>query len=105
MAIRKADRQTLQAIATIALNPSKDHKRKVTLVVVTPALLGQWQLEIFEKSKLHAFLYHGVDRERNARQMISVADVILTTYTVLAREAPKGQIVSILGWRSYDVQS
>jgi len=42
MAIRKADRQTLQAIATIALNPSKDHKRKVTLVVVTLALLGQW---------------------------------------------------------------
>jgi len=29
--------------------------------------------------------------------MISVADVIVTTHTVLAREAPKGQIVSVWG--------
>lgn len=86
--------QTLQAIATMALNPSKDRKRKATLIIVTPALLGQWQAEIFAKSSLRAFVYHGADRERNIREMINMADAIITTYTTLAHEAPKEALVS-----------
>lgn len=93
----RTDQQTVQAIATVVLNPSEDPERRVTLVVVTQGLLKQWQDEIVNKSSLCPFVYHGAGREHNARAMLSKADIILTTYAVLAREVSKEPRVSTAG--------
>ncbi|KAH8753050.1 SNF2 family N-terminal domain-containing protein, partial [Diaporthe sp. PMI_573] len=84
--------KTLSMIALIAqdtiAHPEPRRVRKTTLVVVPPSLLSNWETELRERTlpgRLSWFLYHGPSRITRSYSF-SDFDVVLTTYSTLARE-------------------
>ncbi|WVQ71425.1 hypothetical protein IAR50_000962 [Cryptococcus sp. DSM 104548] len=82
--------KTVQSIATIVGNPSKDPKQKTTLIVAPLALLGQWKVEIESKTTpglLKVCIHHGPKRTASIANLKQY-DVVLTTYGMLVSEGP-----------------
>ncbi|WVQ98513.1 hypothetical protein IAU59_005639 [Kwoniella sp. CBS 9459] len=80
--------KTVQSIALLASNPSKDPKIKATLIIAPLALLTQWKSEIESKctpNLLRVLIYHGQKRPKSAN-ILKQYDVILTTYGTLTSE-------------------
>lgn len=62
---------------------------KATLVVCPPSVMGQWEDEIKKKTRgLKVLLYHGPSRPKSA-PIISVYDIVLTSYNTLGSDIPK----------------
>lgn len=63
-----------------------------TLVVCPASVLKQWANElsakVTESSKLSVLVYHGGSRTRDPTELTKF-DVVVTTYTIVAREVPK----------------
>ncbi len=89
--------KTLSILALILKNQPKPTKRDEsppwrTLIVCPLSLVSQWKEEI--ESRIHddyipsIHVYHGPKREKNWRQL-ELYDIVLTTYTTLAKEYPK----------------
>lgn len=86
--------KTIQALALLVSRPSKDPRRKTTLIVAPVALLKQWDREIATKIKkthqLSSFVLHGTGR--NAKWSdLREHDVVLTTFGTLASELKKSE--------------
>lgn len=82
--------KTVQAMALILANPSRDPKHKTTLIVAPLALLRQWEQEILTKInrryKLKTLVFHGqVAREMTVSEVLQ-HDVVLCTYAKLQTE-------------------
>uniref|UniRef100_A0A1B6EVV9 Transcription termination factor 2 n=1 Tax=Cuerna arida TaxID=1464854 RepID=A0A1B6EVV9_9HEMI len=75
---------------------SKNRKTMIegkTLVVCPASLLGQWDGEIRSKLRrgmLDVEVHHGPNREKKARRL-AAPDVVVTTYTIIARDAENAQ--------------
>jgi SNF2-related domain/SNF2 Helicase protein len=87
--------KTAQLIATVLSDPIDGP----TLVVCPVSVLGNWQreLERFAPS-LRVKVHHGPDRLRTAEQIIAAradADVVLTTYSLVARDLV---LLQAVGW-------
>ena len=84
--------KTIQALALMVSRPSKDPRRKSTLIVAPVALLRQWKRELETKLKsshrLRVVLLHGSSRNEKWSSLRE-HDVVLTTYGTLASEYNK----------------
>ena len=84
--------KTIQALALIVSRPSKDPRRKSTLIVTPVALLRQWKRELETKlrssHRLRVVLLHGSSRNEKWSSLRE-HDVVLTTYGTLASEYNK----------------
>ncbi|XP_077393701.1 transcription termination factor 2 isoform X2 [Festucalex cinctus] len=63
---------------------------KGTLVICPASLVHHWKKEIerhVKTGRLSVYLYHGPDRNKNAR-VLAEHDVVVTTYSLVSREAP-----------------
>ncbi|XP_057709252.1 transcription termination factor 2 isoform X2 [Corythoichthys intestinalis] len=63
---------------------------KGTLVICPASLVHHWKKEIerhVKAARLSVYLYHGPDRNKNAR-VLAQHDVVVTTYSLVSREAP-----------------
>ncbi|XP_077436808.1 transcription termination factor 2 isoform X2 [Vanacampus margaritifer] len=63
---------------------------KGTLVICPASLVHHWKKEIerhVKAGRLSVYLYHGPDRNKNAR-VLAEHDVVVTTYSLVSREAP-----------------
>ncbi|XP_051938309.1 transcription termination factor 2 [Hippocampus zosterae] len=63
---------------------------KGTLVICPASLVHHWKKEIerhVKAGRLSVYLYHGSDRNKNAR-VLAQHDVVVTTYALVSREAP-----------------
>ncbi|XP_019736465.1 transcription termination factor 2 isoform X2 [Hippocampus comes] len=63
---------------------------KGTLVICPASLVHHWKKEIerhVKAGRLSVYLYHGPDRNKNAR-VLAQHDVVVTTYALVSREAP-----------------
>ncbi|KAL1772449.1 transcription termination factor 2 [Sigmodon hispidus] len=61
-----------------------------TLIVCPASLIHHWKKEIekgVNSSRLRIYLYHGPNRSRQAK-VLSTYDVVITTYSLLAKEIP-----------------
>lgn len=88
--------KTIQALALILSRPSKDPRRKTTLIVAPVALLKQWEREIATKVKashrLRTYMLYG--SHRNAKwSNLREHDVVLTSFGTLSSELKKKE-----GW-------
>uniref|UniRef100_A0A3Q2Z7C8 Transcription termination factor 2 n=1 Tax=Hippocampus comes TaxID=109280 RepID=A0A3Q2Z7C8_HIPCM len=97
--------KTLTMIALILAQKSKEKKQeegwlsktdcrprpsKGTLVICPASLVHHWKKEIerhVKAGRLSVYLYHGPDRNKNAR-VLAQHDVVVTTYALVSREAP-----------------
>ncbi|KJE88535.1 hypothetical protein CAOG_009287 [Capsaspora owczarzaki ATCC 30864] len=90
--------KTLQCISTMLINRPPPLKANPnvrqpmrTLVVAPMALVRQWEAEILGKVdsglELKVYVYHGAHRNRDPYFLAS-QDVVLTTYALVANEAP-----------------
>jgi SNF2 family DNA or RNA helicase len=74
-------------------NQSEGGARAGTLVVCPVIALTQWKTEIekfTEAGQLTVIIYHGPNRtSKNAREMLRMYDVVLTTYQVLQADFRK----------------
>ncbi len=78
--------KTAQLIATLLADPIE----QPTLVVCPVSVLGNWQRELERFAPgLRVKIHHGPDRLRTEEQIVSAradADVVLTTYSLVARD-------------------
>jgi DNA repair protein RAD5 len=78
---------------------SKSYRRQLvgncsTLVVCPVSLLAQWRDETSKHTHLSCIMYHGADREQNARYLTNY-DVVVTSYGTLKSEFRKQQSQNI----------
>jgi hypothetical protein len=79
--------KTLQTITHLALEHTKKPLTAPSLVVCPTSLVGNWQRELERFApQLRVSVYHGKQRER-AREWLDTADVIITSYPILLRDA------------------
>jgi non-specific serine/threonine protein kinase len=87
--------KTAQLIATVLTDPAGGP----TLVVCPVSVLGNWHREVTRFApSLEAYVHHGPGRERDPELFAAAAghrDVVLTTYSLLARDA---DAFGALGW-------
>ena len=85
--------KTAQLIATLL----SDHIDEPTLVVCPVSVLGNWQRELDRFAPtLRVKVHHGPDRLRTEEQITAAradADVVLTTYSLVARDLALLQVV------------
>lgn len=76
----------------MAANPPPDGGKWRSLIVCPVSLVGQWKAEIEtrvqEEVRPSVYIYHGAKRIRDP-DALAEFDVIITTYTTLAKEYPK----------------
>lgn len=77
--------QTIEALALIIANPSKNPDIIATLVVAPLPLISQWQSEIGKHTSLRSMVYHGNLRFITA-ETLKHFDVVLTTYDIVSSE-------------------
>ncbi|KAK1169899.1 transcription termination factor 2 [Acipenser oxyrinchus oxyrinchus] len=61
-----------------------------TLIICPASLIHHWKKEIerhVKGSKLSVYVYHGANRERNAK-VLAEYDVVITTYSLVSKEIP-----------------
>ncbi|XP_020858418.1 transcription termination factor 2 [Phascolarctos cinereus] len=61
-----------------------------TLIICPASLIHHWKKEIEKRvsgNRLRIYLYHGSHREQHAKAL-SIYDVVITTYSLLAKEIP-----------------
>ncbi|XP_005076574.1 transcription termination factor 2 [Mesocricetus auratus] len=61
-----------------------------TLIVCPASLIHHWKNEVEKRvnsNKLRIYLYHGPNRNRQAK-VLSTYDIVITTYSLLAKEIP-----------------
>lgn len=61
-----------------------------TLIVCPASLIHHWKNEVekhVNSNKLRVYLYHGPNRQLNAK-VLSMYDIVVTTYSLLAKEIP-----------------
>ncbi|KAL1873175.1 hypothetical protein Daus18300_003994 [Diaporthe australafricana] len=82
--------KTVQALSLIIAHPSRDPKRKTTLIVAPLALLRQWEKEISTKVKpqykLKTVVFHGPECKYQTASQLLEYDVVLCTYAKLQTE-------------------
>ncbi|MBZ3878251.1 Transcription termination factor 2 [Sciurus carolinensis] len=69
---------------------SSDFTSHGTLIVCPASLIHHWKNEVEKRvnsNKLRVYLYHGPHRNLNAKAL-SMYDVVITTYSLLAKEIP-----------------
>lgn len=89
--------KTVMMIAAMLANPPGPNDSKCTLIVCTPALLGQWLDEIKKHVKEqvfpHIIRYQAANSEvtfgRNCESAIANANIILTTYQEVVKSYPR----------------
>ncbi|GAA0163227.1 hypothetical protein LIER_19142 [Lithospermum erythrorhizon] len=68
-----------------------------TLVVCPASILQQWHQELYDKvaeeARLTVLIYHGSTRTKDPHELAKY-DVVLTTYTIVAKEVPKQPLVA-----------
>jgi len=70
-------------------NDKKLIESTCTLIVVPASVIGQWELEIKEKTTgLRYYVYHGPNREKSAK-LLSRYHIVLTTFPTMASDLPK----------------
>lgn len=81
--------KTLQAISHIlAIRQASPKARRPILIVAPTSVLPNWQAEIARFAPaLKCLLWHGADRQALHGEGFSNADVVLTSYTLLARDS------------------
>jgi hypothetical protein len=66
--------KTIQTLALMVSRPSRDEKRKTTLIVAPVALLRQWEREIKNKLKaehsLSVYIFHGSKRTKTSADLM-----------------------------------
>ncbi|MFN7132805.1 MAG: DEAD/DEAH box helicase, partial [Myxococcales bacterium] len=78
--------KTLQALALL-LRVKKDEGRKPSLIIAPTSVLTNWQREAEKFTpSLKTVVYDGPDRDEK-RQSFKTADVVLTSYAILRRDA------------------
>lgn len=82
--------KTIEALALILARPSRDERRKTTLIVAPLALLRQWKREIETKVKsghaLNTLVYHGPSGRLLTTMDLLGYDIVLCTYGKLSAE-------------------
>lgn len=96
--------KTVQSIALILANPmyvGSTGQIKATLVVAPLALVHQWAQEIKEKApRLKVIVYHGPIRSKSSAINFHLADVVVTTFQVVANEhESNGKLFGREWWR------
>ncbi|XP_074044644.1 transcription termination factor 2 isoform X2 [Macrotis lagotis] len=78
----------------LVLSISRDDSTSVTshgtLIICPASLIHHWKKEIEKRvssNRLKVYLYHGSNREQHAK-VLSRYDVVITTYSLLAKEIP-----------------
>ncbi|ELV14147.1 Transcription termination factor 2 [Tupaia chinensis] len=69
---------------------SSDFTSHGTLIICPASLIHHWKNEVekhVNSNKLRVYLYHGPNRNQSAK-VLSTYDVVITTYTLLAKEIP-----------------
>jgi superfamily II DNA or RNA helicase len=78
--------KTLQTIAHLCIEHARAEVAKPSLVVVPTSLIQNWKRELGRFAPhLAVSIWHGSSR-RDARQELERADIIVTSYSLLARE-------------------
>lgn len=91
--------KTIQALALILCNPSKEDP-KTTLIVTPLSLIYQWEREIVEKiapKTVRTCVHYGSDR-LTSPNIMKKFDIVLTTYNTLSSEAKNGGTLLNVGW-------
>ncbi|HEX6244842.1 MAG TPA: SNF2-related protein, partial [Polyangiales bacterium] len=79
--------KTLQTITHLALEHTKQPLLPPSLIVCPTSLVGNWQRELTRFApQLRVCVYHGKAREQQ-REWLDAADVIVTSYPILLRDA------------------
>jgi superfamily II DNA or RNA helicase len=87
--------KTAQTLAHIAVERAAGRLDRPALVVVPTSLVANWMAEAAKFTpNLRVILWHGLDRHER-REEIGGADLVVTTYTVLARDI---EIMHRLEW-------
>ncbi|KAJ8013108.1 hypothetical protein DPEC_G00049860 [Dallia pectoralis] len=74
----------------ISKNDSSVVKSRGTLIICPASLVHHWKKEIerhVKSSRLTIYLYHGPNRQRNAK-VLAEHDVVVTTYSLVSKEVP-----------------
>ena len=87
--------KTAQTLAHIAVEHAAGRLDRPALVVVPTSLVANWMTEAAKFTpNLRLVVWHGLDRHKR-REEVGGADLVVTTYTVLARDI---EIVRGLEW-------
>ena len=87
--------KTAQTLAHIAVEHAAGRLDRAALVVVPTSLVANWMAEAAKFTpNLRLLLWHGVDRHDRCEE-VGGADLVVTTYTVLARDV---EIMRGLEW-------
>ncbi len=78
--------KTAQTLAHIAVEKSEDRLDRPILIVVPTSLVPNWKAEAGKfVPSLRVLIMHGPDRH-DRKHAMAVADVVITTYAILARD-------------------
>ncbi|XP_006161455.1 transcription termination factor 2 [Tupaia chinensis] len=78
------------ALTWLSKDDSSDFTSHGTLIICPASLIHHWKNEVekhVNSNKLRVYLYHGPNRNQSAK-VLSTYDVVITTYTLLAKEIP-----------------
>nr|XP_012617281.1 transcription termination factor 2 [Microcebus murinus] len=85
---QKKDRNT--ALTWLSKDDSPDFTSHGTLIICPASLIHHWKNEVQKRvnsNKLTVYLYHGPNRDQRAK-VLSTYDVVITTYSLVAKEIP-----------------
>ncbi|XP_031230839.1 transcription termination factor 2 [Mastomys coucha] len=77
-------------VTWLSKNDSSVFTSNGTLIVCPASLIHHWKNEVEKRvnsNKLRIYLYHGPNRSRHAK-ILSTYDIVITTYSLLAKEIP-----------------
>ncbi|RXM33922.1 Transcription termination factor 2 [Acipenser ruthenus] len=87
---KKKEKEDKKQEGWISKSDSSCVNSQGTLIICPASLIHHWKKEIerhVKGSKLSVYVYHGANRERNAK-VLAEYDVVITTYSLVSKEIP-----------------
>ncbi|MBN3275314.1 TTF2 factor, partial [Polyodon spathula] len=87
---KKEEKEDKKQEGWISKNDSSCVNSQGTLIICPASLIHHWKKEIerhVKGSKLNVYVYHGANRERNAK-VLAEYDVVITTYSLVSKAIP-----------------
>ncbi|XP_069862535.1 transcription termination factor 2 [Dipodomys merriami] len=88
---KKKEKDKKVALTCLSKDDSASFTSHGTLIVCPASLIHHWRSEVEKRvnsSRLRVYLYHGPNRNRHAK-VLSTYDIVITTYSLLAKEIPE----------------
>ncbi|KAJ1063636.1 hypothetical protein K5549_000133 [Capra hircus] len=87
---KSKEKDKTTALTWLSKNDSSESTSHGTLIICPASLIHHWKNEVekhVSRNRLRVCLYHGPNRNQHAK-VLSTYDIVITTYSLLAKEIP-----------------